>query len=112
MSSIGSGPGIGSGSQLEISALRQAAAVDARGNQATTAAAPQAAAADGGQSGAVSSAGSGMVAAASAGAGAAPIDNERVAVIKKAIQTGNYPVIPTKIGDAMIAAGVMLRTGK
>lgn len=41
--------------------------------------------------------------------GQAPVDMERVQVIRKAIQTGTYPVIPTKIADAMIAAGLLLR---
>ena len=41
--------------------------------------------------------------------GAAPVDAARVEVIRKAIQTGTYPVIPTKIADAMIAAGLLLR---
>lgn len=41
--------------------------------------------------------------------GQAPVDVERVAVIRKAIETGAYPVIPTKIADAMIAAGLLLR---
>jgi len=42
--------------------------------------------------------------------GQAPVDVERVAVIRKAIETGNYPIIPAKIADAMIAAGLLLRT--
>ncbi len=41
--------------------------------------------------------------------GQAPIDAERVKVIRHAIETGTYPVIPTKIADAMIAAGLLLR---
>lgn len=40
----------------------------------------------------------------------APVDGERVKVIRHAIETGSYPVIPTKIADAMIAAGMLLRT--
>ncbi len=43
-------------------------------------------------------------------AGEAPMDAERIAVIRRAVQTGAYPVIPTKIADAMIAAGLLLRT--
>ncbi len=42
-------------------------------------------------------------------AGTAPVDQDRVAQIRQAVQDGTYPVIPTKISDAMIAAGVMLR---
>jgi negative regulator of flagellin synthesis FlgM len=41
--------------------------------------------------------------------GQPPVDTERVAVIRKAIESGAYPVIPTKIADAMIAAGLLLR---
>lgn len=41
---------------------------------------------------------------------AAPVDFERVRVIRKAIDAGSYPVIPTKIADAMIAAQMLLRT--
>ena len=44
-------------------------------------------------------------------AGSAPIDDDRVAQIRAAVQSGNYPMLPTKIGDAMIAAGIMLRKG-
>lgn len=38
--------------------------------------------------------------------GSAPIDHDRVAEIRKAIETNSYPLIPTKIADAMIAAGL------
>ena len=43
-------------------------------------------------------------------AGPAPIDTERVALIRKAIATGSYPVVPAKIADAMIAARYLLGT--
>lgn len=46
---------------------------------------------------------------ASAGA-EAPVDHDRVAQIRKAIEEGRYPVVPAKIADAMIAAGYLLRT--
>ena len=46
---------------------------------------------------------------ASAGA-EPPVDHERVAQIRKAIEQGRYPIVPTKIADAMIAAGYLLRT--
>ena len=42
--------------------------------------------------------------------GAVPIDLDRVALIRKALENGTYPVIPTQIADAMIAAGVLLRS--
>ena len=43
-------------------------------------------------------------------AGQAPVDTDRVAVIRRAVESGTYPVIPTRIADAMIAAGVLLRS--
>ena len=39
----------------------------------------------------------------------APVDHDRVAEIREAIEQGRYPVVPTKIADAMIAAGFLLR---
>ena len=44
--------------------------------------------------------------------GAAPVDTDRVQEIRKAVESGSYPLIPAKIADAMIAAGVLLRSGK
>ena len=44
--------------------------------------------------------------------GQAPIDSERVALIRKAVESGNYPLVPTRIADAMIAAGMLLRDGQ
>lgn len=41
---------------------------------------------------------------------AAPVDVERVKDIRHAIETGSYPLVPAKIADAMIAAGMLLRT--
>lgn len=39
-----------------------------------------------------------------------PVDAERVEEIRKALEDGSYPVVPTKIADAMIAARLMLST--
>ena len=44
--------------------------------------------------------------------GIQPINYERVAQIRKAIEDGRYPVLPMKVSDAMIAAGFLLRSGK
>lgn len=33
-----------------------------------------------------------------------PVDNERVAEIRKAIKEDRYPLVPTQIADALIAA--------
>ena len=45
-------------------------------------------------------------------AGLAPVDTDRVAMIRKAIEQGHYPILPAKVADAMIAAGLLLRSGK
>ena len=42
-------------------------------------------------------------------AGPAPVDAERVATIRKAIENGTYPLNPAEVADAFIAAGFMLR---
>jgi negative regulator of flagellin synthesis FlgM len=44
-------------------------------------------------------------------AGDAPVDTDRVEIIRKAVESGQYPVTPAKIADAMIAAGLLLRKG-
>lgn len=44
--------------------------------------------------------------------GSPPVDAERVQMIRKAVESGSYPLLPAKIADAMIAAGVLLRSGK
>jgi negative regulator of flagellin synthesis FlgM len=43
-------------------------------------------------------------------AGVAPVDQERVREIRQAIESGKYPIVPAKIADAMIAAGMLLRS--
>lgn len=42
----------------------------------------------------------------------APVDGDRVSEIRKAVESGTYPLVPAKIADALIAAGILLRTGK
>lgn len=37
-----------------------------------------------------------------------PMDRERVEQIRAALQDGSYPLVPTKIADAMIAAQISL----
>ncbi len=44
--------------------------------------------------------------------GPVPIDAERVTAIRKAIETGTYPLVPAKVADAIIAAGLLLRNLK
>ncbi|HWU03953.1 MAG TPA: flagellar biosynthesis anti-sigma factor FlgM [Novosphingobium sp.] len=100
MSSIGSGPGIGSGSNISVSA-RLASTAESQSAQTVTA--------NGASDASAAGQTTAMVSTAVTGAGNAPVDTDRVASIRKAISTGNYPLIPTKIGDAMIKAGLMLR---
>jgi len=45
---------------------------------------------------------------ATAAAATPPVDAERVAQIRDALREGTYPLVPTKIADAMIAAQVSL----
>ena len=40
--------------------------------------------------------------------GPAPVDLERVAMIRKAIEHDKYPLLPARVADAMIAAGMLL----
>jgi len=48
----------------------------------------------------------GTRAAAALEPSAPPVDRERVAEIRKALEEGRYPLVPTRIADAMIAAPV------
>jgi negative regulator of flagellin synthesis FlgM len=87
-------------------ATRPAAAVDARiarRDVAAPGARPAAAAASANAAG---------NAGAVLDAGAPPIDTDRVAVIRKAVEDGHYPVIPARVADAVIAAGLLLRNGQ
>lgn len=53
-----------------------------------------------------------QVAGARVAAGEPPIDADRVTEIRKAVEQGTYPIVPTKVADAMIAAGFLLRAAK
>jgi negative regulator of flagellin synthesis FlgM len=53
-----------------------------------------------------------VVASTALDAGEIPVDEGRVAVIRKAVESGNYPLIPARISDAMIAAGLLLRSSR
>lgn len=44
--------------------------------------------------------------------GQPPVDTNRVAEIRKAIEQGTYPVLPTRVADSIIAAGMLLRIAK
>ena len=45
-------------------------------------------------------------------AGQPPVDPERVAELKRAIEKGDYPLVPARIADALIAAGMLLQKGE
>ena len=111
MSSIGSRPGLGSGSQLEVSAARPVGPVSGA-QSGVAAAAPAPAPAGASQTGTTSAPAPAMVSSTALSAGSAPVDTDRVSAIRKAIASGSYPLIPTKISDAMIAAGLTLRIRK
>ena len=48
------------------------------------------------------------VSSAADAAASPPVDAERVAQIRDALREGSYPLVPTRIVDAMIAAQVSL----
>jgi negative regulator of flagellin synthesis FlgM len=50
----------------------------------------------------------GTLVASSAGE-SSPVDAGRVAEIRRAVENGSYPLTPTRIADAIIAAGFLLR---
>ena len=118
MSSIGSGPGIGSGLS-SVGAVRPVGTADPR-NLPNVAASAQALVAPGpaptppsvppAQLASAQALSAAMVTSIARDAGPMPVDADRVKVIKKAIETHSYPVVPARISDAMIAAGLLLRT--
>ncbi|HQS70204.1 MAG: flagellar biosynthesis anti-sigma factor FlgM [Novosphingobium sp. 28-62-57] len=100
-------------SPIEIGAMRPVGPVQVNAARtAKTATGAPVATVDGAAASAAGSAAAAQVERSSAlDAGqAAPVDVERVKVIRQAIEKGSYPVIPTKIADAMIAAQMLLRT--
>ena len=122
MSSIGSGPGIGAGPLSEVNPARPVHSVGSGSSSEaplgvafgpnTGPAAPitvVAGMALSAAAGVAIPAPATLVASSAAAAGRPPVDVDRVLAIRKAIQSGNYPLVPTKISDAMIAAGLILR---
>ena len=118
MSSIGSGPGLGAGPQPEVSPARPVNALGAIGPLAAGARFGAQISASGSAPFTPSPGEAGvqlqpmLVSTSAALAGSPPVDGDRVLAIRKAIQNGSYPLKPTKIGDAMIAAGMILRVPK
>ena len=96
---------------IELGPLRPVGAVDARLARAAdsrSGPSPKAEAA-------ASSASSPVVqseALAALDPGQPPVNAERVAQVRKAVETGTYPLVPATVADAIIAAGVILRSGK
>jgi negative regulator of flagellin synthesis FlgM len=101
MSIIGSSPGIASGPSPEIGAVRAVGSLDR--NMPSRSPLPD---------GTSPVPGAPVVTSTVLEVGGVPVDQARVATIRKAIATGSYPLNPTRIGDAMIAAGMVLRMSK
>ncbi len=99
MPNIGSGPGVTTGPKVEPVTLRNAAGQGVAPSRTPAPAAPAPPPAPP----------PAMVTAHALDAGAMPVDGERVAEIKQAIASNRYPVLPMKISDALIAAGLLLR---
>lgn len=57
-------------------------------------------------------AGAAALAAVALAKGDAPVDHERVAAIRQALDSGTYSLDPRKTADAMIAAGFLPRSTK
>lgn len=94
------------GANLPVSAVQSSTVQPAVQVAATTTAAPSTTEAT---TSASSSAALQVQTSLNISASEAPIDHTRVDEIRKAVQTGNYPLVPAEIGDAMVAAGLMLR---
>lgn len=60
----------------------------------------------------VANANSAVVRSRTVEAGEPPVDAGRVAEIARAIEQDRYPVLPMNVADAIIAAGLLLRSGK
>ncbi|WP_073973113.1 flagellar biosynthesis anti-sigma factor FlgM [Erythrobacter donghaensis] len=88
----------------KVPAVGAARAV-AAGERAQIEARPRPAAA---ASGSAAASGVSLEVSAPVEAAAPPVDAERVKQIKAALADGSYPLVPTKIADAMIAAQVSL----
>jgi negative regulator of flagellin synthesis FlgM len=86
-------PGVGA---VRAVAAGERAQIEARARPA----APRAAAAD--------ASGISLEVSAAGDTATPPVDAERVSQIKAALRDGSYPLVPTRIVDAMIAAQVSL----
>lgn len=105
MSSIGTSPGISAGAHMEVGTVRPVGMADLR---SATAAEPKVATPTAAPTSAQAAA-SPLVTSTARDAGPVPVNSDRVKEIRKAIESGTYPIAPAKISDAMIAAGLMLR---
>ena len=93
---------------IEVAKLNAAHRLSA-GAAAYTAPARQSAAQSNGASESAGAQGIAVTRSATAG-DTAPIDGERVELIRRAVEKGQYPIVPSEIADAMIAAKYLLRT--
>lgn len=93
-----------------VAGVRQDNAAQARLDAATIDRTPSAAAPVTGRPGAASDTAPeiNVSAASTSAATTPPVDSNRVTEIREAIQSGNYPLLPAKIADAMIAAPFLL----
>lgn len=80
------------------------------GVAATTVAAPAASGND--RAPAVADTRFAVVRSTAADPGQPPVDADRVQEIRRAFEKGTYPIVPARVADAMIAAGLLLRSGK
>lgn len=114
MSTIGSGPGLGSGGNIEVNTALKVATSDQQSTtvDATATAAQATTVSTDSSNTASSTTSNGVVTSTATAAGTIPQDSDRVAAIKKAIEQGDYPILPTKISDAMIAASMLWRSPK
>ncbi len=63
-------------------------------------------------SGSTASTGISLEISASVDTAQPPVDGDRVAEIRAALRDGTYPIVPTEIADAMIAAQLSFRTAQ
>ena len=89
---------------IELSKLQAVSPARALSDTDRTAIQPGAARDNQRSSSGVADAGVSIEVAAPVDSSTPPVDTDRVAEIRKALQEGSYPIVPTEIADAMIAA--------
>jgi negative regulator of flagellin synthesis FlgM len=89
---------------IELGQTRPLGAVDVRTFRSAGGAKPQVQNARSAQTGVVKS--------EALDPGLPPVDAERVDLVRKAVESGTYPLVPAKVADAIIAAGLLLRSAR